>query len=209
MIFKRLLVEIKRRRREDSGDLYVKAVIGFLLFAVPSVVVDAYLPFDGIWMFLRAVLLIPILFFGFCLAYAASLELNLRQLERDPQWVPLRARWSPKWRRNLSFIIAAFLVVLTYAFDFFIGYTLFSAGVLVIGASLLAFCRMTLTEKKRAEYGVPDPRDTNFHQRLERQRAEREEIRRRVSEDDEGDDHTIYDDDDERIIQREEQKSAE
>src|SRR5699024_8635653 len=117
-------------------------------------------------------------------------------LREDKEWVPYRARFSPRSRLNFTFIAAAIVLLLIILFDEkFVGYTFFFSviGIFVVG--IVAFNRKTRSEQRRAELNLADPRDTMFEKRIEERQREREHMREMRKESDENIE------DDERTIQ--------
>lgn len=200
MWFRKYLVEIRGKWKTDAKKLYLQCLIGFLVTAAITLALDIWTPFESYWMIFRSLLLIPLAFFAFSAFYALAVDVGNRKLINDSEWVPYRARWSPKWRRNLSFIMGAFIIVLVYALEPFPGYTILSSFVVTSVIGMVAFCRMTRNESKRTDLGIPDPRDTHFEKRLEQQRKERANKRKEQYESDE-EEKVVYADDDERVVQ--------
>lgn len=200
MWFRKYLVEIRGRWKTDAKKLYIQCLIGFAVTAIIAFTLDVLTPFESYWMIIRSLLLIPLAFFAFSAFYALAVDVGNRKLLNDSKWIPYRARWSPKWRRNLSFILGAFIIVLVYSLAPFPGYTILSSFVVTSVVAMVAFCRMTRNESKRSDLGIPDPRDTHFEKRLEEQRKERERKRKEQYDSDE-EEKIVYEDDDERVVQ--------
>lgn len=210
MPFRKFLIWIRDKQRADAKNLYFYCVAGFLAFGIISLLVDSFVPWDGWWTLIRSALLVPLTMFGFVGLYALSLDLSERkQLEtqgREDQWVPFRLRYSPKWRRNISLIIGAVVVVIAYASEQFVGYTLASSLIAILALALIAFCRLTRTENKRAELKIFDPRDSMFEERMKQYEREKKRIEEEAKRSDEED--VIFHDDDDRIIQSVEDKRS-
>lgn len=203
MFFRKFLIWIRDKQRMDSKNLYFFCVAGFAAIAIISLLVDSYVPWDGWWTLIRSALLVPLTGFGFIGLYALSLELSERkQLEyrqNNERWVPYRLRYSPKWRRNVSLIIGAVVLVVVYASTTFVGYTIFSSTIAMLAIALIAFCRLTRTENKRAELKVTDPRDAMFEERMKQYERRKKRLEEEANASDE--DPVLYTDDDDRVVQ--------
>lgn len=209
MTLRKFLIWIRDKHRQDPKNLYFYCTVGFLVFAIISVVVDTYVPWDGWWMMVRSAMLFPLIGFGFVGFYSLSLDLNVRKQkaarENEENWVPYRLRYSPKWRRNVSLIIGALMLVVMYAADYFVGYTIFASVLAIIAVGMVAFCRLTRAENRRAEQKVPDPRDSMFEERMKQYERAKKRAEEEKNTDDE---HVIHDDDDDRVVQSAEDKNS-
>lgn len=195
--FREWLVYIKKKTNLEPRRFYqVNGVIVAALLAL-SIVVDMFTPVEGWWTILRTFILIGMAFCGFNIAYGIALFLHTYMTNTREDWIPFRSRHSPRWRLYYSLMVVAVIIVLAYAFGDFVGDTAFSTAIVITGIGLLAFMRKTRAEQRRAQYGIPDPRDVLFEQRVEEQQREREEQRERALESDED----ITEDDDERFMQ--------
>lgn len=184
--FRQLLVEIKRRKNASDKRFFYLTLAVFLVSVAGSLFTDALLPFEGWWMPFRSAILIVISASGFILAYALTLAGGGFMAARNDDWVPLRQKLSPKWRRYISLIVAAFLVVLMYALKFQIGYTLIASAIIIAVIGLFAFMRLTTDEQRREDYDLPDPRDYEYLSKMrefkEEQERKREERERKKAE---------------------------
>lgn len=195
--FREWLVYIKKKTNLEPRKFYqLNGVIVAALLAL-SIVVDMFTPVEGWWTILRTSILITMAFFGFNIVYGIALFLNSYMTRTREDWTPFRSRHSPRWRLYYSLMVAAVVIVLASSFGNFVGFTAFSTAIVITGISLVAFMRKTRAEQRRTQYGIPDPRDVLFEQRVEEQQREREEQREREFESDED----ITEDDDERFIQ--------
>lgn len=208
MLFRKFLIWIRDKQRADAKNLYFYCVAGFLAFGIISLLVDSFVPWDGWWTLIRSALLVPIAGFGFVGLYALSLDLSERKHkeanQNEEEWVPFRLRYSPKWRRNVSLIIGAVVVVIAYASENFVGYTIASSLIAILALALIAFCRLTRSENKRAELNIFDPRDSMFEERMKQYEREKKRLEAEANKSDEED--VIYKDDDDRVIQSTEAK---
>lgn len=195
--FREWLVYIKKKTNLETRKFYQLNGIIVVALLTLSIIVDMFAPIAGWWTILRTVILLVMTFFGFNIAYGMALFLNSYMTRTRENWTPFRSRHSPKWRIYYSIMVAAVIIVLANAFGDFVGYTAFSTAIVITGLGLLAFMRKTRAEQRRAQYGIPDPRDVLFEQRVEEQQREREEQRERQFESDED----INEDDDERFMQ--------
>jgi hypothetical protein len=169
MFFRKALVRIRRYYETQRSKLFLISALVVAGSVGAGVAGDALLPFTTGWNLLRTVLLIPTAGSVFILGYAASLWLHHWQRGRNPDWVPLRARVSPTWRRRISAVVAALMFVLVAAVNYNVGYTLISSLFVAVVIALFAFMRTTREENQREAFGIPDIRDTRFEQ--ERRKA--------------------------------------
>lgn len=202
MPFRKALIWIRDKQRNNAGNLYFFAACGFIAFAIIAVLVDSFAPWEGWGMVIRSFLMLPLAAFSFAGLYAFSLEMSEKRSTEakvnDEEWTPFRLRYSPKFRRNISFIIGAVGFVLIYALNDFTGYTVVASFTVTLIIALVAFCRYTRSESKRAELSIPDPRDSMFSERMEQYRREQERAKREAESSDED---VIYTDDDDRVVQ--------
>lgn len=163
MVFLRKgLIWLRKWYKEDLKKLLFMVLAGVILAAAVSFAVDILLPFEGIYNVIRSLILIPTSAALFALMYVISLFFHYQQSADDKKWIPIRARFSPSWRRRLALIVGAILIVIMQAIDQKIGYTLSSSalGATVIG--LFAFIRTSKEEQSREDLGIPDTRDVIY-----------------------------------------------
>ncbi len=177
MLFRKFLSLLRREYNGYAKRYFLVAGAGLLLSALLSLLVDFLIPFEGFWNALRSLMLIPTTLSIFALGYGSALFLHERQVATNPEWVPFRKRFSPLWRRNISLIAGALIIIFVYALGQRPGYTLFSSAFVAIVIGLFAFMRTTREEALREELSLPDSRDTRFTQheqalRQARQRAQ-------------------------------------
>lgn len=187
---RKFLLWIRDKKNENASKLYLQSGLVFVLVSALSVGIDILLPFEDYWIFVRSAFLIPIGLAAFVFVYAFALQRGEALLRSHTDHIPYRLRWSSKWRRNLSLIVAAFMAVLVYAIDYFVGYTIMASLVVTAVVGMLAFCRLTQREAHRLEMDIPDPRDTQFEARIERKRAENARKLREQEESDEDENQT-------------------
>lgn len=179
MLFRKFLVKIRKEYNTDKKRLFLYSAAVLFAATVVGVVIDAFLPFSGVWNALRTVVLIPTSLGIFIFGYAVSLELHYRKIANDPEWKPFRMRFSPTWRRRISAIVAAFAMVLVYANGYRIGYTFISSLFVAAAIAIFAFLRTTRDEAVREEFNIPDSRDTNYETHRKKLAADRLEAQRR------------------------------
>lgn len=173
-MLRKFLVEIRKRLNADTKKFFVFLGSGVVLLTVIAVLMDIFLPFNGLYNVLRALLLIPLALGLFSLFYAVSILAHRYKVANDPHWVPYRLRFSPLWRRRIAIVIGALLLVVMYGNTNHAGYTFTSSLIAVAVIALLAFMRTTRDEMMREELEIPDSRDINYKKRL----ADRQEQRR-------------------------------
>lgn len=84
------------------------------------------------------------------------------KIEKNPEWMPYRSRFSPSWRRRIAIISGAFLFVIGLGLQPGVGYTFTASVVAAFALGLFAFIRMTKKETQRAALEIPDARDLAF-----------------------------------------------
>lgn len=178
MLWRRFFTEMRKHYYTNLKTSMVYVSVTFVVSLLLGCLADAVLPFGQWSMVIRAAILVFIALSGFILAYFGSLFLHDRKLVVDNEWVPFRARYSPRARWVLFAVVAALLGVMMNAVAHMggqIGYTAFASVIVVAGLGLFGFVRETEAERERAEIGAPDPRDYRYHETLERRKREQEE----------------------------------
>lgn len=143
--------------------------------AVAGLLLDWLVDFAGWWNALRSLILLPTAGSLFVLGYMLALYLGQRKTKSDPDWVPIRARFSPKRRTQISVIVGAVLLVVIYALGAQPGYTFLSSAVIASLVGVLAFVRRTEKEINRLQLGIPDPRDYDYDEAVRKRQAARDE----------------------------------
>lgn len=176
MLFRRCLIAIRKQYNTNAKQSAIYAALILVASSLVGVLLDVMLPFENLWWnSLRAIILIPITASFFFLEYMASLKLHDLQIERDPDWIPYRARFAPGARRRMAIVSAAFLLVLIYGLSYSSLYTLSSAFILSLAIGVFAFIRLTRKEQAREDSGIPDPRSSerDFKKRVQNLSEER------------------------------------
>lgn len=181
-----ILIRIRREYNTNLKRLLQVAIAVFLVAAVVGFVLDSTLPFTGLWNVLRSLVLIPLAASIFTLGYSYAIFLHRQRVATDPDWVPFRMRFSFKWRRNISAIIAAVIFVFIYGAGHSVAYTLISSIFVALIFALFAFMRSTHEENVLEKLGVPDTRDLqydNYKKKLQEARAKAQENKRSKKKD--------------------------
>lgn len=165
--FRKILIIIKQQNKNNASQFLGITGAVFTTLLILSLLVDGYTPFFGVWMFVRAFILIPLSISIFVLGYSLSIYLGKLMKTRNPEWVPIRMRFSPTWRNRISIIIGAFLLLIMYTYPEQVGYTFVSSSLIAIVISLFVFMRKTKREKEMAELGIPDERDVSYQKLVE------------------------------------------
>ena len=152
----------------------VIALLGFLVLGAASVALDILLPFESWFNFLRSALLIPLSLIVFTLGYWITCWRVDAKRALDPEYMTLREKVSPMWRRRFAIIAAAVALLLAYTSMDTVGMTVSGSFVVALVIGAVTFARMTTTEKKRESIGVPDKRDLAYNSNLEERRRKRE-----------------------------------
>lgn len=184
LFFRKALIRIRREYNVNPKALFMYSALASLLTVVIGIVADIFLPFESWGNVVRSVILIPTAASLFTLSYAVSLFMHYSRINSNPDWVPFRLRMSPSWRRRISAIVGAVLLVIMYASGFRIGYTPISSIFVAIAIGLFAFMRTTREEAAREEFNIPDVRDVRYNKQMDklteqRKVLERERLERR------------------------------
>lgn len=174
MIFRKALMRIRRMYYTDLKRSLVIALLGFLVLGAASVALDILLPFESWFNFLRSALLIPLSLIVFTLGYWITCWRVDAKRALDPEYMTLREKVSPMWRRRFAIIAAAVALLLAYTSMDTVGMTVSGSFVVALVIGAVTFARMTTTEKKRESIGVPDKRDLAYNSNLEERRRKRE-----------------------------------
>lgn len=174
MIFRKALMRIRRMYYTDLKRSLVIALLGFLVLGAASVALDILLPFESWFNFLRSALLIPLSLIVFTLGYWTTCWRVDAKRALDPEYMTLREKVSPMWRRRFAIIAAAVALLLAYTSMDTVGMTISGSFVVALVIGAVTFARMTTTEKKREAIGVPDKRDLAYNSNLEERRRKRE-----------------------------------
>lgn len=172
---RKTLIWIKKKTNTDPKNFYILFGSIFFISALISVAVDYFTPFTGVAMIFRALLVIPLTISIFSLGYSLSYTLYKQRVKIDPEWVSFRERFSPTWRRRIGIIFGAILVVISYASQQVVGYTLISSAILASIIGIFAFIRKTSTEQRMEKLGLPDIRDLEYQTLMEEMKKEQEE----------------------------------
>lgn len=153
-ILRKFLIEVRKR----SSPNFIKLNLGiYLISAITGIAIDYFLPFSGVFMFTRSLVLIPLSVSLFILFYIPVLWVSSNKASRG--WIPIRRRLSLKTRRSLSIVAVALISALAYSRDFGLSYTLLSGVILTTFLALLVFIRPTKEEISMEKLGIEDYRD--------------------------------------------------
>lgn len=174
-ILRQLLVKIRSWYYSDERRKVIQKLIAVLAIAtIAGFALDLFTPFSGLWTVGRSLILIPIATTAFMLGYMLTLGMNDRQKEKDPRWLPMRQRYSPRRRVQIAIVGGAVLLVMVYALAPIPGYTLIASLIVSVGIALISFTRRTLKETRQADLGLPDSRDADYNRVVDQAKARRE-----------------------------------
>lgn len=179
LTLRKFLIRLRSEYDSDPKRLFTYAILAVLLTALFSTLVDLFLPFGGISNIFRSLLLVPTSISIFVLSYSVSLSFHFKQMNNDPGWKPYRSRFSPMWRRRISIVVVAILLVMAQGVSRNAGYTLASSLLGAILISLLAFIRTSKEESAREELDIPDSRDVVYD--AQKRKFERERARKKAA----------------------------
>lgn len=172
MTFRRFLIWIKKQTNTNIKNFYFTYGGIFILSLGMSLALDYFTPFDGFWMILRTLTLVPLSVTIFILVYSWLYILHLKKVKKDPEWTSFRGRLSPAWRRRVGIITAAVLLVVVYSSQQIVGYTFVSSCVVAAVIGIFAFIRKTTSEQKRADLGIEDYRDVEYSSLIKKMEKE-------------------------------------
>lgn len=176
--FRKFLLWIKNQNKNNAKQFFGIVSAVFVISTFFAYFVDYSTPFFGLWMFVRAFILIPLSITMFLLLYSLALFLHKKMRERNPAWPTFRERFSPSWRNRISIIVGAFLLLVIYTSQEQVGYTFVSSLIMAIVIALFAFMRKTKEEKVRADLGIPDERDVEYSRLVKELEKDQEQQRR-------------------------------
>lgn len=174
-LLRQLLVKLRSWYYSDERRTILRKL--FIIFGVATIAgfaLDFLTPFTGLWTVARSAVLIPIAATVFMLSYMAALGMNDRQKEKDPRWLPMRQRYSPRRRLQVAVVGGAVLLVLVYALSQAPGYTFIASLIVAAGFGLISFTRQTLKEIRQSDLGIPDSRDADYNRIVDQAKARRE-----------------------------------
>lgn len=175
-LLRQLLVKLRSWYYSDERRKVIQTLlIVFAIATLAGFALDIFTPFTGVWVFARSAVLIPIASTVFMLGYMLSLGMKDRRKVTDPDWVPLRERYSPRRRLQVGIICGAVLLVVVYSLSQMPGYTLLASLIVSAALALVTFNRRTLRETRQADLGIPDSRDANYNRVVDQARKRREQ----------------------------------
>lgn len=174
MSFRKFLVWVRKTYNMMPNSYLLFSFLGVIVFSLGGFLLDYFLPFSAWWNVLRSLVALPLGLSIFLVGYAFSINLHRQRVLDDEGWVAYRERFSPVWRRRISIIVGAFLIVIAYASGDTYFYTITTGLIIATAIGLFAFMRLTRAEQIQESYGLPDLRDINFENRRNELARERE-----------------------------------
>lgn len=187
---RKMLLFIRKNFYANKLKFVGLTTLTLVVAVVAGVLLDTFLAFTLLFNFLRTLVVIPLAASVFALGYCAALANEDAQRKTNPEWVPLKARWSPGWRQRFAIVIAAVLFVMSYSSAHTRVYTLVTSLIFASALGLIFFVMKTRDERFNEENGIPDERDIDINRklalaeekRMEARRAKDEEKKRRKEE---------------------------
>lgn len=173
MPFRKGLIWIKRQHTNNKTRLFLVSGLAALVLGLVGVVIDIFLPWNQVAIFLRALFALPLGVALFVFVYSiviSRVEFRKENLEPGEEYLTLRERLSPSMRVRLSFIIGAVLFVLMFAVTESPAYTFMAASIMASVLGIFTFTRKTSQELRREAIGLPDSRDALYEAHM-RERA--------------------------------------
>lgn len=144
--------------------------VGFVIIAV---IVDTFLSFDVWFNILRAFIIAFTATAMFSLGYTVSFFFSQSKRQIDQNYVMVKDRFSPTWRRRISVVIGAAIFGILYSIEKNSLYSTVSSFVVAVIIAVIIFLSMSEEEQDREFYGVPDARDLSYEKNLEKVKSER------------------------------------
>lgn len=149
---------------------WIITVVGIVITASMSILVDFIMPMNGLgWNLIRALLALAGGVFDFMLAYSIAVfqsVANEKHYDDDvpidevvAPYMPFRLRFSIRQRRRQSYPFIAIILVLIIASAYSHLYTLFGGIVFAGCIAIAAYLRPTPDERVLLENDMPDARD--------------------------------------------------
>lgn len=175
-LLRQLLVKLRSWYYSDERRKVIQTLLlVFVGATLAGFALDIFAPFTGLWNVARSAVLLPIAMTAFMLFYMIALWAKDRRKVTDPDWVPLRERYSPRRRLQVGIVCGAVLLVVVYSLSHMPGYTLIASLVVTAALGLVTFNRRTLKETRQSDLGIPDSRDANYNRVVDQARKRREE----------------------------------
>lgn len=161
------LIKIKKIYHTDMKNTIIKMLIVFIMSSIIGVMIDIFLPFNGLFNILRTVLLIPIAISGFVLFYIVSLKIHDDRVKNEPGWVSYRNKIPLMQRYQISAVASVTLLCVILVNGQTVGYTFLSAMFLILLLAIGAFIRKTKEENHRARFGILGKAEIEYRKQLE------------------------------------------
>lgn len=194
-MFRQSLIRIRKEFNTNPKRFFSVGGGMLAVLILVSTLVDSFLPFTGLVMIVRSLLVVPMSVLFFAMFYALSLYLHNRQrVLTEGAWVPYRLRFSVIWRRRIAIIAAAFVLVFIYATGHSPVYTLMASVYISTFYAMFAWIRPTTDEARLESFNIPDQRDIRYDAQMRRIKTEQEKNKvkrdrfgRRIKEESEDD----------------------
>lgn len=157
---------LRRKYLENFKDLAIKLGAFTVGIIVVSVLFDIFVPFSVWGNVARALLVLVEATLFFSIGYLISFFMLLGNRATNPDYVPLKERYSPSWRLRISAITAAALFFIILSTSHSAVYSLVSSVVVACIMGLIIFISKTPEEEEREFYGIPDKRDNAYYNAL-------------------------------------------
>lgn len=166
---------LRKRYFHNLKQTFIVLIVANVILLTMSVLVDTFFPFTTWFNIIRALIIGVFGIVVFSVGYLISFFLSQAKRNVNDDYVLIKDRFSPTWRRRISIIVGAGLFGIVYSTDKNSVYTFVNSLVIATIIAIVIFLTMSEEEQDREYYGVPDARDSSYENNLKRIRSTRQE----------------------------------
>lgn len=166
---------LRKKYFHNLKQTFIVLIVANVILLTISVLVDTFLPFTTWFNIIRALIIGVFGIAVFSVGYLISFFLSQAKRNVDDNYVLVKDRFSPTWRRRISIIVGAGLFGIIYSTDKNLVYTFVNSLVIATVIAIIVFLSMSEEEQDREYYGVPDARDSSYENNLKRIKSTRRE----------------------------------
>ena len=166
---------LRKRYFHNLKQTFIVLIVANVILLTMSVLVDTFFPFTTWYNIIRALIIGVFGIVVFSVGYLTSFFLSQAKRNINDDYVLIKDRFSPTWRRRISIIVGAGLFGIVYSTDKNSVYTFVNSLVIATIIAIVIFLTMSEEEQDREYYGVPDARDSSYENNLKRIRSTRQE----------------------------------
>lgn len=166
-MIRKLLLTIRKKNSQLNDLQKIFIGIGLLFLIGFGILSDMFFPFTFWFNFIRAIISLMSALLWFSFLYIFSNWRMQRKIQTDEKYVPIRKRLTYRERRNISiFLWALLFIAVLLSNQKTLLYTFINSWVFVGALAILTFVRANREEFLRDKYGVPDPKDIDFDEKV-------------------------------------------